>query len=174
MLTSPYIHKAACSFDQMSTNSLQFGFDISSMSLVIGTSQYVNFFNNPDTVRQGGVTASMAGGSGIGAIMAGPISNRVGRRDSILFACGWCIVFSYILVLAYSLTLAPIAWVYAAEVRSLETRATGMAMGKAPFIPKSTPRPDLSLTAFDLASVSNWLFKFGIGFMIPPGFANIN
>lgn len=38
------------------------------------------------------------------------------------------IAFSYILVLIYSLTLAPIAWVYAAEVWSLETRATGMAL----------------------------------------------
>lgn len=62
------------------------------------------------------------------------------------------IAFSYILVLAYSLTLAPIAWVYAAEVWSLETRATGMA----------------------LASVANWLFNFAIGFFIPPGFENIS
>jgi hypothetical protein len=38
------------------------------------------------------------------------------------------IAFCYLLVLAYSLTLAPIAWVYAAEVWSLETRATGMAL----------------------------------------------
>jgi TRAP-type C4-dicarboxylate transport system permease small subunit len=36
--------------------------------------------------------------------------------------------FSYLLMLAYALTLAPIAWVYAAEVWSLETRATGMAL----------------------------------------------
>jgi len=61
------------------------------------------------------------------------------------------IAFCYILVLVYSLTLAPIAWVYAAEVWSLETRATGMA----------------------LASVANWLFNFAIGFFIPPAFANI-
>jgi len=62
------------------------------------------------------------------------------------------IAFCYILVLAYSLTLAPIAWVYAAEVWSLETRATGMA----------------------LASIANWLFNFAIGFFIPPGFQNIS
>lgn len=62
------------------------------------------------------------------------------------------IAFCYILVLAYSLTLAPIAWVYAAEVWSLETRATGMA----------------------LASVANWLFNFAIGLFIPPAFQNIS
>lgn len=62
------------------------------------------------------------------------------------------IAFCYILVLTYSLTLAPIAWVYAAEVWSLETRATGMA----------------------LASVANWLFNFAIGLFIPPAFQNIS
>lgn len=41
--------------------------------------------------------------------------------------------------------------VYAAEVWSLETRATGMA----------------------LASIANWLFNFAIGFFIPPAFENI-
>lgn len=62
------------------------------------------------------------------------------------------IAFCYILVLIYSLTLAPIAWVYAAEVWSLETRATGMA----------------------LASIANWLFNFAIGLFIPSAFQNIS
>ena len=62
------------------------------------------------------------------------------------------IAFCYLLVLTYSITLAPIAWVYAAEVWSLETRATGMA----------------------LASIANWLFNFAIGFFIPPAFENIS
>jgi len=61
------------------------------------------------------------------------------------------IAFSYLLVICYSLTLAPVAWVYAAEVWSLETRATGMA----------------------LAAVANWLFNFAIGLFIPPAFLNI-
>jgi len=62
------------------------------------------------------------------------------------------IAFCYILVIIYALTLAPIAWVYAAEVWSLETRATGMA----------------------LASIANWLFNFAIGLFIPPAFQNIS
>lgn len=36
------------------------------------------------------------------------------------------IAFSYLLIIVYALTLAPVAWVYAAEVWSLETRAVGM------------------------------------------------
>jgi sugar porter (SP) family MFS transporter len=38
------------------------------------------------------------------------------------------IAFSYLLIIIYALTLAPICWIYAAEVWSLETRATGMGI----------------------------------------------
>jgi len=38
------------------------------------------------------------------------------------------IAFSYLLIIIYALTLAPICWVYAAEVWSLETRAWGMGI----------------------------------------------
>lgn len=66
-----------------------FGFDISSISAIIGTDQYVDYFNNPHGIVQGGIGAALAGGSVIGAIMAGPVSNYIGRRDSIAFACLW-------------------------------------------------------------------------------------
>ena len=66
-----------------------FGFDISSISAIIGTQQYVDYFNNPSGTTQGGIGAALAGGSVIGAIMAGPVSNRIGRRDAIAFACFW-------------------------------------------------------------------------------------
>ena len=49
------------------------------------------------------------------------------------------IVFSYLLIVVYALTLAPVCWIYAAEVWSLGTRATGMS----------------------LAAMSNWVFNFG-------------
>jgi len=47
------------------------------------------------------------------------------------------IAFSYMLIIVYALTLAPVCWIYAAEVWSLETRAVGMG----------------------IASEGNWLFK---------------
>ena len=62
------------------------------------------------------------------------------------------IAFSYLLIIVYALTLAPVAWVYAAEVWSLETRATGMS----------------------LAAVANWLFNFALGMFVPPAFATIS
>lgn len=61
------------------------------------------------------------------------------------------IAFCYLLIIIYSLTLAPVCWIYAAEVWSLETRAVGMS----------------------IASLGNWLFNFALGLYIPPGFQNI-
>jgi MFS family permease len=69
-----------------------FGFDISSMSAIIGTEQYNTFFNKPAGIVQGAIGSSLAAGSVIGSIIAGPISNKIGRRDSIMFACLWWLV----------------------------------------------------------------------------------
>ncbi|KAL9054684.1 MAG: hypothetical protein Q9206_003445 [Seirophora lacunosa] len=66
-----------------------FGFDISSMSAIIGTEQYVDYFNNPHGIIQGAIGSSLAAGSVIGALFAGPLSDRIGRRDAIFFACLW-------------------------------------------------------------------------------------
>lgn len=38
------------------------------------------------------------------------------------------IAFCYLLIIVYAMTLAPVCWIYAAEVWSLETRAVGMEM----------------------------------------------
>ena len=48
------------------------------------------------------------------------------------------IAFCYLLIIVYALTLAPVCWIYAAEVWSLETRAVGMG----------------------IAANGNWLFNF--------------
>lgn len=70
-----------------------FGFDISSMSAIISTNAYLCYFNqgfNPDGSCQGpapnvqgGITASMPGGSWLGALMSGFISDNLGRKKSI-------------------------------------------------------------------------------------------
>lgn len=69
-----------------------FGFDISSMSAIIGTNQYLQFFDNPHGLRQGAINSALAAGSIVGSIMAGPVSNKIGRRDSIMFGCFWWVV----------------------------------------------------------------------------------
>lgn len=69
-----------------------FGFDISSMSAIIGTQQYIDYFHNPHGVRQGAINSALAAGSVIGSLMAGPISDKIGRRDSIFFAGLWWLI----------------------------------------------------------------------------------
>ncbi|KAE8153367.1 general substrate transporter [Aspergillus avenaceus] len=63
-----------------------FGFDVSSMSAWIGTKQYLDYFNSPDSNLQGGITASMSAGSFAGAIGAGWLSDILGRRMSLMVA----------------------------------------------------------------------------------------
>jgi hypothetical protein len=61
------------------------------------------------------------------------------------------IAFCYILIIIHTLILAPVAWGYAVEAWSLETRAIGM-----PF-----------------AAVSNWLSNWTLGCFVPPALRNI-
>ncbi|KAF2866807.1 general substrate transporter [Massariosphaeria phaeospora] len=64
-----------------------FGFDISSMSAIIGTKQYRNYFNNPNGLAQGAIGSALAAGSVVGSIVAGPVSDKIGRRNSLMFSC---------------------------------------------------------------------------------------
>ncbi|KAI4199157.1 MAG: hypothetical protein LQ350_004787 [Teloschistes chrysophthalmus] len=66
-----------------------FGFDISSMSAIIGTKQYVNYFHDPHGLTQGAIGSALAAGSVFGALFAGPLSDKFGRRDAIFLACLW-------------------------------------------------------------------------------------
>jgi MFS family permease len=76
--------------EQLTSSS--FGFDISSMSAIVITNQYVDYFDNPHGLIQGAIGSALAGGSVIGSLAAGPISDKWGRRNSIWFACFWWIL----------------------------------------------------------------------------------
>ncbi|ANB11599.1 Snf3p [Sugiyamaella lignohabitans] len=73
-----------------------FGFDISSMSATIGTPQYLDYFNSPSPSTQGGINASMPGGSLVGSLVAGIVCDMIGRKYTIQFSCFLWIVGSTI------------------------------------------------------------------------------
>lgn len=52
----------------------------------------LDYFHNPAGVLQGGINASLAGGSVVGAIFAGWVSNKLGRKWAIFIACLWWLV----------------------------------------------------------------------------------
>ncbi|TVY37156.1 MFS glucose transporter [Lachnellula subtilissima] len=76
-----------------------FGFDISSMSAIISTHAYKCYFNQgdepckgPQANVQGGITAAMPGGSWLGALVSGYLSDHLGRKRAIqIGAAIWCI-----------------------------------------------------------------------------------
>lgn len=72
-----------------------FGFDISSMSAIISGDSYLCYFqqgplnadgscSGPHADVQGGITASMAGGSWLAALISGLLSDRFGRKKAIM------------------------------------------------------------------------------------------
>jgi MFS family permease len=67
--------------------------DISSMSAILPTQQYKCYFNQsgnpgtctgPNSNTQGGITASMAGGSWLAALVSGYITDILGRKKAIM------------------------------------------------------------------------------------------
>ncbi|KAI2624056.1 high-affinity glucose transporter [Xylaria nigripes] len=85
-----------------------FGFDISSMSAIIATTAYKCQFNaqgndpftgecrGPDASLQGGITAAMPGGSWLGALFSGWVSDKVGRKSTIQIGAAIWIIGSII------------------------------------------------------------------------------
>jgi MFS family permease len=62
------------------------------MSAIVGTKQYLWYFDDPHGITQGAIGSSLAAGSVVGALFAGPLSDRYGRRDTIAFSTSFWIL----------------------------------------------------------------------------------
>ncbi|KAK4461940.1 MFS sugar transporter-like protein [Cladorrhinum samala] len=74
-----------------------FGFDISSMSGVLGTQAYKRYFNNPVSYAQGGITAAMPAGSLVGSLVSSFLADRYSRKVALQVSCVLWIVGSVIM-----------------------------------------------------------------------------
>ncbi|KAK3388745.1 general substrate transporter [Sordaria brevicollis] len=93
-----------------------FGFDISSMSAIISTQPYLCQFNQlgfndkglclgPTNDVQGGITAAMPGGSWLGALCSGFVSDTFGRKRSIQIGSVIWIIGSIIVCAAVNIPM---------------------------------------------------------------------
>jgi MFS family permease len=56
------------------------------------SSVHSNYFDNPAGIVQGAIGSALAAGSVVGSIIAGPISDKFGRRDALLYSCVFWLV----------------------------------------------------------------------------------
>ncbi|KAI1211362.1 general substrate transporter [Annulohypoxylon truncatum] len=82
-----------------------FGYDISSMSGVIGTAAYKRYFGDPVSYRQGGITASMPAGSFVGSLASSFIADRFSRKVALQVGCILWIIGSIIQCASQNITM---------------------------------------------------------------------
>lgn len=69
------------------------GFDVSSLSAIISTKPFKVYYGKPNAATQGGITASISGGSFLGCFFAFWLIDRIGRKTllqiaSVIFIVG--------------------------------------------------------------------------------------
>ncbi|KAK5734165.1 hypothetical protein LTR17_009148 [Elasticomyces elasticus] len=144
------------------------------MSAIIGTEQYNPHFNTAAGIIQGAIGASLSAGRVIGSVVAGPISNWMGRSNSSGFACvfwlmGTATATDCIEILIAGRVLSRIcvgingsqAPVYIAEIAKKEKQGALIIIQQ------------LAIEWGILIIYYTGLFNFALGLHIPPGFFNI-
>ncbi|KAI8139057.1 general substrate transporter [Fennellomyces sp. T-0311] len=63
-----------------------FGYDQGVMSGILVMPYWIHYFNDPDEVRRGFITSILLLGAFAGALFAGPLSERIGRKISVMVA----------------------------------------------------------------------------------------
>ncbi|KAL2157274.1 hypothetical protein VTH06DRAFT_6314 [Thermothelomyces fergusii] len=140
-----------------------FGFDISSMSAIISTQPYLCQFNQrgldeeghclgPTSDTQGGITAAMPGGSLIGALASGWLSDRCGRKKAIVIGSAFWIAGSV-------LTCASVNIAMLAVGRFINGFAVGICSAQVPVYITEIAPPTLR---GQLVAMQQWAITWGI------------
>ncbi|KAI1081077.1 general substrate transporter [Whalleya microplaca] len=144
-----------------------FGFDISSMSAIIATQPYKCQFNaqgnNPDTgecqgpddVLQGGITAAMPGGSWLGALISGILSDWLGRKTSIQIGAIIWIVGSVLVCASQNIPMLIVG-------RVINGLSVGICSAQVPVYISELSPPSLRGR---LIGMQQWAITWGIAIM---------
>ncbi|KAF7197453.1 High-affinity glucose transporter [Pseudocercospora fuligena] len=127
------------------------GFDVASMSAIIGTQQYKTYFNKPGSVLQGGITASMAGGSLLGSIATNLTGDRFGRRDSLAIGCVVWIIGCVLMAAVQNVAMLIVS-------RMINGFAVGMFSCQAPLFIAEISKPE---RRGRLIAFQNWMIGWG-------------
>jgi sugar porter (SP) family MFS transporter len=112
----------------------------------------LNYFNSPDSTTQGGITASMAGGSLLGSFFSTWCSDRKGRRDTLFVACCVWIVGSTLMAAVQNVAMLIVA-------RIVNGFAVGMFTSQAPIMIAEISPPHVRGR---LLTFQNWMCTWGI------------
>ncbi|KAF2173795.1 hypothetical protein M409DRAFT_48719 [Zasmidium cellare ATCC 36951] len=127
------------------------GFDVASMSAIIGTKQYKTYFNKPGSTLQGGITASMAGGSLLGSIATNLTGDRFGRRDSLAIGCVIWIIGCAVMASVQNVAQLIVA-------RLINGFAVGIFSCQAPLFIAEISKPN---RRGRLIAFQNWMIAWG-------------
>ncbi|KAI0009912.1 general substrate transporter [Xylariaceae sp. FL0662B] len=144
-----------------------FGFDISSMSAIIATQPYKCRFNaqgnnpetgecqGPDDVLEGGIVAAMPGGSWLGAIISGIISDMIGRKTTIQVGAIIWVIGSILVCAANGIPMLIIG-------RFINGFSVGICSAQVPVYISELSPPSLRGR---LISAQQWAITWGIAIM---------
>ncbi|KAK9489138.1 general substrate transporter [Lipomyces doorenjongii] len=101
---------------------LLYGFEIASMSDIMGFSHYRAFYGNPLGIRQGVITGAISAGSFFGALSSSVLGDRLSRKVAIqLGTVLWCIGSMWALLTLFASS-------HRLTICSLQATSTGVPM----------------------------------------------
>ncbi|KAM0749989.1 general substrate transporter [Meredithblackwellia eburnea MCA 4105] len=129
-----------------------FGLDISSMSAQLNNPSYLSQFNYPNSNLQGGITASMPAGSFGGSLICSYLSDKIGRRPTIMLAGSLWVLGSIIQSASYNVRTLVAG-------RVISGLSIGLASSCVPMFIAEQTKPSLRGR---MVSIQQWAITWGI------------
>ncbi|CCH59924.1 hypothetical protein TBLA_0C01090 [Henningerozyma blattae CBS 6284] len=141
-------------------SGFMYGFDVVSLTTMVDTNSYGKYFDHPDSTGEGGITASIAGGSAFGALASPYFSDTFGRKFSLHLCSFFWIIGSVLQCAAQNLPMLIIG-------RIISGFGIGFGVAAAPMYSAELSPPNMRGTIVGMFQVSvtlGILILFFIGY----------